>query len=70
MEPDGQLRGGIHVLEVVAKITLGGPKRNRLLMAASTSLYALYITTQRPRSRLSSRRYSSGHPDSVARSLA
>ena len=29
-----------------ANICFGGPKRNRLFMAASQSLYALYVNTQ------------------------
>jgi gluconolactonase len=31
---------------VCGNITFGGPKRNRLFMAASQSIYALYVGTQ------------------------
>ncbi|MDQ3812136.1 MAG: SMP-30/gluconolactonase/LRE family protein [Chloroflexota bacterium] len=44
--PAGNLLGRIRIPEVVGNITFGGPKRNRLFMAASTSLYALYVGTQ------------------------
>ena len=36
--PDGKLIGRIRLPEVVANISFGGPKRNRLFMAASQSL--------------------------------
>jgi gluconolactonase len=44
--PEGNLRGRIRIPEVVGNITFGGPKRNRLFMAASTSLFAVYTATQ------------------------
>jgi gluconolactonase len=44
--PQGKLIGRIRLPEVCANITFGGPKRNRLFMAASESLYALYTNTQ------------------------
>ena len=44
--PDGKLIGRIRLPEVCGNITFGGPKRNRLFMAASQSLYALYVGTQ------------------------
>ena len=44
--PDGKLIGRIRIPEVVANISFGGPKRNRLFMAGSQSLYALYTNTQ------------------------
>jgi len=44
--PDGKLLGRIRIPEVVGNITFGGPKRNRLFMAASQSLYAVYTNTQ------------------------
>ncbi len=44
--PRGQLIGRIRIPEVVANVAFGGPKRNRLFMAASQSLYALYVNTQ------------------------
>jgi len=44
--PDGRLLGRIRLPEVCANIAFGGPKRNRLFMAAGQSLYALYVNTQ------------------------
>ena len=44
--PQGQLIGRIRIPEVTGNITFGGPKRNRLFMAASQSLYAVYVGTQ------------------------
>ncbi|MFZ0961875.1 MAG: SMP-30/gluconolactonase/LRE family protein [Terriglobia bacterium] len=43
--PDGTLIGKIHLPEICANICFGGAKRDRLFMAASTSLYALYVGT-------------------------
>jgi len=42
----GKLIGRIRLPEVCANICFGGPKRNRLFMAASQSLYAVYVNTQ------------------------
>ncbi|HEV2604482.1 MAG TPA: SMP-30/gluconolactonase/LRE family protein [Microvirga sp.] len=39
--PDGTLIGRIQVPEVVANVCFGGPKRNRLYICGTTSLYAL-----------------------------
>jgi gluconolactonase len=44
--PEGKLIGRIRLPETCANIAFGGPKRNRLFMAASQSLYALYVATQ------------------------
>jgi gluconolactonase len=44
--PDGKLLGRIRLPEVCGNLCFGGPKRNRLFMAASQSLYALYVQTQ------------------------
>ena len=44
--PDGRLLGRIRLPEVCANLAFGGPKRNRLFMAAGQSLYALYVNTQ------------------------
>ncbi|NQZ30925.1 MAG: SMP-30/gluconolactonase/LRE family protein [Oceanospirillaceae bacterium] len=44
--PQGTLLGEILVPETVANIEFGGPKRNRLYITASTSLYAIYVATQ------------------------
>ena len=46
VEPAGKLIGRIRIPEVVANLCFGGPKRNRLFMAGSQSLYALYTATQ------------------------
>jgi gluconolactonase len=45
-DPDGRLIGRIDLPERCANVCFGGPHRNRLFMAASTSLYALYVNTQ------------------------
>ena len=44
--PQGKLIGRIRLPEVCGNITFGGPKRNRLFIAASQSLYALFVGTQ------------------------
>ena len=44
--PEGKLIGRIRLPEVCGNVCFGGPKRNRLFMAASQSLYALYVNTQ------------------------
>jgi len=44
--PQGKLIGRIRLPEVCANLCFGGPKRNRLFMAASQSLYALFVGTQ------------------------
>jgi gluconolactonase len=44
--PDGRLIGRIDLPERCANLCFGGVHRNRLLMAASTSLYSLYVNTQ------------------------
>ena len=49
--PRGELLGKIRVPEVVSNVCFGGPKRNRLFITATTSLYAAYICqvgAQRP----------------------
>lgn len=40
---DGTLLGEIPVPEVVANVCFGGPKRNRLFITATKSLYAIYL---------------------------
>jgi gluconolactonase len=42
-DPDGTLLGKIHVPEVVANVTWGWPKRNRLYLCATTSVYAIVL---------------------------
>lgn len=44
--PDGTLIGKIHLPETCANLCFGGAKRNRLFMAASQSLYAVYVEAQ------------------------
>ena len=44
--PQGELLGRIRLPEGCANVCFGGPKRNRLFMAASQSIYALYTATQ------------------------
>jgi gluconolactonase len=42
-DPDGTLIGKLHLPEVVANLTFGGPKRNDLYITATTSLYTLRV---------------------------
>jgi gluconolactonase len=44
--PEGKLIGRIRLPEVCGNLCFGGPKRNRLFMCGSQSLYALYVATQ------------------------
>ena len=44
-DPDGTLIGKVRVPEVVANVCFGGPKRNRLYVCATTSLYAVFLFT-------------------------
>jgi gluconolactonase len=44
--PEGRLIGRIRLPERCANVCFGGPMRNRLFMAASQSVYALYVNTQ------------------------
>jgi gluconolactonase len=49
--PHGELLGKIRVPEAVANLTFGGPKRNRLFITATTSLYSIFVNAsgaQRP----------------------
>jgi gluconolactonase len=49
--PRGELLGKVLVPEVVSNVCFGGPKRNRLFITATTSLYAAYVCqvgAQRP----------------------
>lgn len=43
-DPDGTLIGKIHVPEILSNVVFGGPKRNRLFITATTSLYAVMLT--------------------------
>jgi hypothetical protein len=44
--PDGKMIGRIMLPERCANLRFGGTKRNRLFMAASQSVYSLYVETQ------------------------
>jgi gluconolactonase len=44
--PEGEPIGQIRLPERCANVCFGGPKRNRLFMAASQSLYAVYVNTR------------------------
>ena len=44
--PEGQAIGRIALPERCANLCFGGRYRNRLFMASSQSLYALYVNTQ------------------------
>lgn len=44
--PNGDLIGQILLPEICSNVCFGGPKRNRLFMTASQSLYAVYVETQ------------------------
>ncbi|MDQ0395502.1 SMP-30/gluconolactonase/LRE family protein [Labrys monachus] len=44
--PEGQRIGRIQLPERCANLCFGGPHRNRLFMAASQSVYALYVNTR------------------------
>ena len=41
--PDGQRLGLIRLPEICSNVCFGGPRRNRLFMTASQSLYAVYV---------------------------
>lgn len=43
LAPDGTMLGKIKIPEVVANLTFGGPRRNRLFITATTSLYSVYV---------------------------
>jgi len=44
--PDGQRIGHIKLPETASNVCFGGPKRNRLFITASQSLYAVYVEAQ------------------------
>ena len=44
LEADGTLVGKIKIPELVANVTFGGPRRNRLFICGTTSLYSAYLT--------------------------
>lgn len=43
--PEGTLLGKIRIPQTVANLTFGGPRRNRLFITASKSLYSVYVAT-------------------------
>jgi gluconolactonase len=44
--PSGDLRGKLRVPETVANLTFGGPKKNRLFITATTSLYSVFVNAK------------------------
>lgn len=44
--PDGTRIGMIRLPEICSNVCFGGPRRNRLFMTGSQSLYAVYVETQ------------------------
>ena len=44
--PDGDMVAILHAPEIVSNLCFGGPKRNRLFMTGSTSLYSIYVETR------------------------
>lgn len=44
LAPDGRLIGKIRIPEIVANVTFGGPKLNRLFICGTSSLYSVYLT--------------------------
>ena len=49
MDPKGKLLGRIRLPEVCANLAFGGPKRDRVFMSASQSLYMLQVASKAPR---------------------
>ena len=45
LDPAGRLLGKVLVPEPVANLCFGGPRRNRLFITATQSLYSLYVAT-------------------------
>jgi gluconolactonase len=43
--PEGKIIGQIKLPEIGANLCFGGPKRNRLFIAAGQSLYSVYVNT-------------------------
>lgn len=44
LNTEGALIGKIHIPELVANVTFGGPKLNRLFICGTTSLYSVFLT--------------------------
>jgi gluconolactonase len=45
-DPEGRLMGKIRVPQPVANLEFGGPRRNRLFITATRSLYAIYVNAR------------------------
>lgn len=45
LSPNAELIGIIRLPETCANVAFGGTRRNRLFMAASQSLYSVYVNT-------------------------
>ena len=45
LDPEGTLIGKVLVPEIVSNVVFGGPKRNRLFICASTSIYSITLKT-------------------------
>jgi gluconolactonase len=43
-DADGTMIGKILIPEIVANVTFGGVKRNRLYICGTTSIYSMYTT--------------------------
>lgn len=43
LNAEGQLIGKVHIPEIVGNVCFGGPKLNRLFIAGTSSLYAIYL---------------------------
>ncbi|MEL7182522.1 MAG: SMP-30/gluconolactonase/LRE family protein [Pseudomonadota bacterium] len=43
LSPDGTLIGKVHIPELVGNVCFGGPKRNRLFICGTTSLYSVFL---------------------------
>lgn len=44
--PEGELIGQVRLPETTSNLVFGGPKRNRLMITASQSVYAVYVNTK------------------------
>jgi gluconolactonase len=44
--PEGDLLGKVRIPEVVSNLTFGGPRRNRLFVTATTSVYSVYVAAR------------------------
>lgn len=43
VDPEGKLLGKIRIPQIVSNVTFGGPRRNRLYITATKSLYSIYV---------------------------